>query len=233
MTMELNILSAGAAKGLVQALQDGFHSSAGASVSAKFGAVGAIQEQMDAGSPCDVIILTGDMIDKLDQAGRVVPGSIAPMGRVETGVAVRSGEALPPISNRAELSAALSKAKAVYFPDPIRATAGIHFASVLKKLGIYDELEPRFRTFPSGAITMANLSQTTEADFIGCTQVTEIIYTDGVTMVGLLPKEFELATMYSAAVSKTAANPELAQAFIDLMTGEKTRKMREDGGFVI
>jgi molybdate transport system substrate-binding protein len=78
---------------------------------------------------------------------------------------------------------------------------------------------------------MANLAQSGEPGLIGCTQVTEILYTQGVSLVGLLPKEFELSTLYSAAVSSKAANPELARAFVQFLTGGETRTLRASSGF--
>lgn len=75
--MELKILSAGAAKGIVQALAEEFRSSTGATLNGTFGAVHAIREKLDANDPCDVIILTGKMIADLDQKGRVESASRA------------------------------------------------------------------------------------------------------------------------------------------------------------
>ena len=70
-----------------------------------FGAVGALREKLDAGEPCDVVILTAAMIAELAAAGRLLGGTSAPLGRVRTGVAVRAGDALPSIADRAQLAA--------------------------------------------------------------------------------------------------------------------------------
>ena len=66
---------------------------------------------------------------------------------------------------------------------------------------------------------------------IGCTQVTEIRYTEGVELVAPLPARFELTTVYTAAVSANAAEPALAARFIALLAGADTRALREAGGF--
>ena len=93
--MELHVLSAGAAKGLVEALAPVLNKTIGATLRCEFGAVGAIQDRWLAGAPCDVIILTNAMLVALARDGRVVPETIAPLGRVRTGIAVRVGDALP------------------------------------------------------------------------------------------------------------------------------------------
>ena len=59
---------------------------------------------------------------------------------------------------------------------------------------------------------MRALAQSRAARPIGCTQVTEILSTPGVTLVGPLPKEFELATVYTAGVCTKAALPAEARA---------------------
>ncbi|HEY4072686.1 MAG TPA: substrate-binding domain-containing protein [Herbaspirillum sp.] len=231
--MDLNILSAGAAKGLVTSLQESFAAGngAGAGIQGSFGAVGAIHEKMLAGGPCDVIILTAALIDELIESGLVRAGSSVPLGRVRTGIAVRGGAPLPDISNRAALAKSLQAAKEIYIPDPVRSTAGIHFANILRQLGIHAEVEPRLRAFPNGATAMAALAQTAASPAIGCTQLTEIKYTDGVALVGPLPKEFELATVYSVAICTRAAQPEIAQRLVDLLSGPQSAALRSAGGF--
>ena len=106
---------------------------------------------------------------------------------------MRSGQTKPDTSTPEALKAALLAADAIYFPDPLRATAGIHFADVMRQLGIHDELAPRFRTFPNGATSMWALAASNAPRLIGCTQVTEINHTEGVVLVGALPDRFELA----------------------------------------
>lgn len=229
--MELQILSAGAAKGLVYAMQQAFSKETGVSVAGAFGAVGAMKEKLLAGEPCDVIILTAAQIAELTQSGHVLPGSAAPLGRVRTGIAVRSGTPLPDVSNPTVLKGNLLAANGIYFPDPQRATAGIHFVNVLKQLGIYDQLESRLRPYPNGAIAMQQLAQSREARLIGCTQITEIKYTAGVALVGLLPTEFELSTVYSAGVCGRALQPAIARRLVELLTGPASSAQRAAGGF--
>jgi molybdate transport system substrate-binding protein len=66
---------------------------------------------------------------------------------------------------------------------------------------------------------------------IGCTQVSEILYSPGVALVGALPAAFELATVYTGAVSARAAEPALAQRFLALLTGPASQPLRDAGGF--
>lgn len=231
MTTTLHLLCAGAAQGVVKALQAQFLADTGAEISARFGAVGAMKEALLAGEPCDLIVLSQSLIDGLLADGQALAGSAMALGRVRTGVAVRAGMPWPDVATPAALKAALLAASGVYFPDAVRSTAGIHFARVMTELGVLDGLQPRLRTFPNGATAMREMAASAEAAPIGCTQVTEIRYTPGVELVGLLPAEFELATTYTAAVIAGAAQTALAGRFAALLTGSQTKALRADGGF--
>jgi molybdate transport system substrate-binding protein len=227
----LEILCAGAVQGLVKALQHAFAAETGAVVSGRFGAVGAMKEALMAGAPCDLIIVSDAMVGALTDSGLLDKGSRRPLGRVRTGVAVRAGEVPPEIGSADALRTALVSAAGLYFPDPVRSTAGIHFAGVMRKLGIHDDLAGRFHTFPNGATAMRELAQCRAPGLIGCTQITEINYTDGVDLVGGLPSEFDLSTVYTAAVAAKAALPALAGRFIAMLAGEEHAALRRAGGF--
>lgn len=232
MSETLHLLSAGAAKGLVQGLQPGFERSTGCAVAAEFGAVGAIKERLLAGAPCDVLILTQTMLTALAGEGIVDGATLRPLGRVYTGVAVAAGAPAPAIDRPETLRAALLGAAAIYFPDPQRATAGIHFAGVLDRLGIRETVAPRLMPYPNGANAMRALADDGRANAIGCTQVTEILYTSGVALAGVLPREFELATVYTIARCTRTTARHRALQMIEWIAGDAARAARERGGFV-
>lgn len=231
MNKTLELLCAGAAQGLVKALQERFLADTGAAINARFGAVGAIRELLLAAEPCDVMVATEAMINSLVSEGRLQAATRRALGRVRTGLAVRSGEPRPDVSTPEALKASLLAADAIFFPDAVRSTAGIHFANVMRELGIHEELQPRFRNFPNGATSMRELATTNAPRLIGCTQVTEINATEGIDLVGALPDRFELATVYTAATSTHATQPELAARFIALLAGPGSLALRQAGGF--
>ena len=230
--MKLTILSGGAANGLVAALSTQFKAETGADIDGTFGAVGAMRDKLISGASADLMILTSALIAELTRAGHVVAGSAADLGTITTGVAVRSGDAAPAIGDADALRAALRPADGSYFPDPKLATAGIHFAKVLERLGIADEVAPRLRTFPNGQTAMAALAAQPGGRPIGCTQITEILNTRGVTLVGDLPPEFALATVYTLGICTKAQSPDLARRLAAMLTGEASRDLRRKLGFV-
>lgn len=229
--MDLKILSGGAANGLVTAVTPAFSAESGLSLNGDFGAVGGMRDRFLGGEEVDLLILTRKIIDALAAEGLVVAETVADLGRVVTGVARRSGSPAEDLSTPEALRAALTGADAIYFPDPVKATAGIHFASVMDRLGITDEVKDRFRLFPNGQTAMAAMASDVEANPIGCTQITEILNTPGVDYMGDLPGDLGLATVYTAAVTTRAVHPKAARTLIAHLTAPEAAALRQRIGF--
>jgi molybdate transport system substrate-binding protein len=227
----LRVLSGGAAQGLVNALAPRFEAETGCTIEGEFGAVGAMAAKLRAGAATDLLILTAALIAELTREGHAAIGSAADVGVVHTGVAIRTGDPAPPIPDRAALRSALLAADAIYAPDLMLSTAGIHFAKVLDGLGIRNQMAARLNELPSGATAMGALAASTSVRPLGCTQVTEILNTPGVTLVGPLPPGCELATVYTAAVATRAVAPREAHRLIALLTADASRAARQRAGF--
>lgn len=230
----LNVLAAGAARAVVRSLAVAFERETGAALAATFDAAGAIRERFLGGASCDVVILPAPMLGSLAVQGAVERDSIAPLGSAATGIAVPTGEAVPSLADAGALRSVLSAASALYCPDIERATAGIHFATVLRRLGIYESVGERLRAAPNGAAAMVELARAEprgHSGAIGCTQVPEILYTTGVALAGLLPAQFALTTLYAAAVSRSARDAGLARGFVAALTGAAAQEARSVGGF--
>jgi molybdate transport system substrate-binding protein len=231
MNSVLHVLCAGAVKGLVQAAQARFRRASGAEIDARFGAVGAMKEALMGGAACDVLIVTDAMLRALQGNGAIAGETMAAVGRVRTGVAVREGEPVPAVDSASALQAALVAAPAIYLPDVVKSTAGAHVASVIDRLGLRDTVAGKLQVFANGATAMTALANAGAVGSIGCTQVTEIVYTPFLTLAGALPDPFDLATVYSAGVSTTASDPALGASFIALLCGAELASLRHDGGF--
>jgi len=228
----LNILSGGAAHGLVASLAPRFKVETGFDIAGDYGAVGAMADKLRRGQPTDLVILTAALVAKLADETLIVPASIRDVGLVETALAVRAGDPRISVQDAAGLRTALLAADAIFVPDTRASTAGLHVASVLQQLGIADEVATRLRVAPNGATAMRQLAQSDAKRPIGCTQSTEIITTPGVELSGILPRGCDLATMYAAGITVHAASSAQARVLIELLTGADQRDMRERAGFL-
>jgi molybdate transport system substrate-binding protein len=228
----LNILSGGAAQGLVASLAPKFREMTGFDIAGEFGAVGAMAEKLRKGTPADIVILTAKIIADLAGENLVSKASISDVGRVETALAVRTGDPLVTVTDAASLRAAFLAADAIFVPDTRASTAGIHVAKVLQQLGIAEDVAARLKIYPNGATAMRHLAESDAVRPIGCTQSTEIISTPGVVLSGSLPPGCELATMYTAAVATAAVNSRQAQGLIDLVIAPDQATLRKSAGFL-
>ncbi len=228
----LNILSGGAAQGLVGSLTPAFEAHTGFDIAGEFGAVGVMADKLRKGTLADIVILTAALLTKLAEEKLIVAATIYDVGLVETALAVRTGDPQATVRDATDLREALLASDAIYVPDTKTSTAGIHVANVLQQFGIADEVASRLRIFPNGATAMRELAASEARRPIGCTQSTEIISTKGVTLSGSLPPGCELATMYTAGITSAAAHKQQAQHLIDLLTGTAQHEQRKRAGFI-
>jgi molybdate transport system substrate-binding protein len=228
----INILSGGAAQGLVASLLPAFKKRTGLDVVGHFGAVGAMADKLREGVPTDIVILTAALIAKLAEEKLVFRSSLAAVGTVETAIAVRAGDAKVSVHDADTLRAALLASDAIFVPDIKASTAGIHVAKMLGDLGIADEVAPHLKVYPNGATAMRHLAASDASRPIGCTQATEIINTQGVALAGALPPGCELKTVYTAAIAARATRAEGAQALINLLTAREQSELRARAGFL-
>ncbi len=233
MAGSIRLLSAGAAQGIATGFAAVLKQATDATLEGTFGAVGAMRERFLAGEPCDLLILTAAQIEALAAEGLVLRDAGGPLGVVRTGIAVRKGDPHPAIQDGPALAAALRAADEIFLADPAKATAGIHFAGVIEKLGLRDALADRLRPHPRGHVAMHALAGSNARTAIGCTQITEIADEPGIELVGPLPPGFELATTYSVAVAARAQSPAAARWLAAALTGEASRAARRARGFEV
>lgn len=213
---EIKVLSAGAVRAIVTDLAEQFTRETGHTVTFSFGTVGVTRQKLTAGEPVDVVIMTDVAIDEMAGQGAIVKGSRADIARTAMGVAVREGAPRPDISTPEAFKQTLLAAKSVTYVDPAQgATSGIHFASVLQRLGIADAIKPKARLVPGGY--PAELVAKGEVELV-VHQISEIVPVKGVTLVGPLPKELQKLTVYSAGQASRAEVPDNARAFIAFLT---------------
>jgi len=228
----LNIVSGGAAQGLVASLSAKFKQQTGLDIAGEYGAVGAMAGKLRGGAAADVVILTAALITDLARENLIAPASTADIGRVETALAVRVRDPRLSVHDAASLREALRQADAIFVPDTAASTAGIHVAKVLKQLGIVEEVAGRLRIYPNGTTAMRHLAESDAKRPIGCTQSTEILNTKGVTLSGPLPRGCDLSTLYTAAITATAPHAQQAQVLIDLLASPEEGELRTRAGFL-
>lgn len=216
----LQILSAGAAQGVVSALVERFQADNLGACAASYGGVHAVWQRVQEASDLDIVILTGALMDELITLRQIDPGSRTDLGLVATCLAVRSGEPLPAITSAEQLRAAFLTSTRVVCPDPELATAGKVLLRVLEQLCISRPMQARLEYCDSGAQTLQMLAAGTGRHELGVAQRTEILGCQTVSLVGSLPGAMHSTVMYSAGVAVQSRRPHLAKIFLKLLTAQ-------------
>jgi molybdate transport system substrate-binding protein len=231
--LNLSILSGGAAFGLVDGIREHFQREHACGIAGEFGAVGLMKEKLLSGHDCDVIILSRKLIDELAQDQHVDPKSIRDLGIVSTGIGVKTGRTPGPVDTQEGLRQALLSAEKIMVPHMTQSTAGIHMKNVFTMLGILPQIENKIQEFPNGATAMKALAAAPEANAIGCTQITEIMYTPGVQAVGALPPGCELDTIYSVAIPTASKKTDQAWKLVDMVSSSEWDDFKNSNGFKV
>jgi molybdate transport system substrate-binding protein len=213
---ELKVLSAGAVRAIVTELAQAFQQETGHTVTLSFGTVGVTRGKLASAEPVDVVIMTDVAIDDVARQGAVVAGSRADLARTGMGLGVREGAPKPDIATSESFKQTLLSARSIVYVDPKQgATSGIHFASVLDRLGIADAVKGKTQLVPGGY--PAEKVATGEAEVV-VHQISEIVPVKGVVLVGPLPPDLQKVTVYSAGLATRSAAPQTARAFIAFLT---------------
>lgn len=183
-----------------------------------------IKSQLEQGAEVDVVILSGEGLDELKAAGRIVAGSDVKLAGVPLGAAIRQGSPKPDISTVDALKRALLGARLVALPG---STSGIFMKNeVFPRLGIADKVSSKL--FARG-IELTNALAAGEAD-LAIGPVSEQVNQPGIEVVGALPDEVQLVQIFTAAIVKTAHNQEQAKRLIEFLASDQTTAAIRNSG---
>lgn len=175
---------------------------------------GGVARRLVAGEAADLIALDSAGLDKLIADKKVAPGR-TDFARTGIGIAVKKGAPKPDVSTPEALKAALLAAKSVGHTAPAGGgITALHIQSVFVKLGIADQVTPKVKLAkggPNGRVSV--LVSSGEAE-IGIQQASELYSNPDVEVIGMLPAEFQQITIYAAAITTSAKQPDAANALI-------------------
>jgi molybdate transport system substrate-binding protein len=224
---EVKVLTAGAFKSVVLAVQPEFEKS-GHKLVVDNDTVGALTKRIEAGEAFDVVVVSPAAIDDLAKKGKVADGSKASLARVGIGVMVKAGAPAPDISSVEAFKRALLSAKSVAYIDPASGgSSGIYLANLFDKLGIANDIKPKAKLKQGGYV--ADLIKSGEAE-LGIHQISEILPVKEVTLVGPLPAEIQNYTTYAAGIGAGARDNAAAKALIDVFSGPVAAAVLKEKG---
>lgn len=171
------------------------------------GGVNAAQ-RVTAGEPFDLVFLAEDALQRLAAEGHVDPASIAPivLSEVAVGVPTRSADAATrsegtAFANADELRSALRTASRIgYSTGP----SGTELLRMIDHWGMTDEVRDRLVQARPG-VPVARLLAEGEVD-LGLQQLSELVGQPGVRILGVLPADCAISTVFAGAVATSSSD---------------------------
>ena len=225
---EATVLSAGAVEPGLRAALALYEKEIGRKVPVTFNTAPQIRERVEKkGDKFDVLIVPPAVMDAFAEAGRVEAQRVM-LGRVGQGLAVRPGAPVPDISSVDALKRAMLEAESVVFN---RATGGQYIESMLRKIGVYDQIEKKTTRYACAGEVMTHLLKGKGRE-IGFAPMTEImLYKEkGLRFVGPLPAEVQQHNAYVAAPMHGAANAQAAAALVKFLGTPAAKAALAAGG---
>ena len=196
----------------------------GLDFTATYGATKLLTQKMAAGETAEVAILTDEAIADLTTRGTIAAGSRRDLARSAIGIAVAAGAAKPYFRTADTFKQTMLAARSIAYSKS--GASGLHFAELIKRLGIADEVN-RKATVLDGVV--GELVARREVD-LAVQQISELKLVPGIEIVGALPDELQKITTFSAGIFAASTRPAAARLLITaLATPEIAAVMRKQG----
>ncbi len=218
-------ISSMATRALLAELADAYRQRS--DVAVHFASVGGVDaaRRVAAGEAFDVIVLAADAIDKLAAAGHVVAGSRADIVRSDVAVAVRAGAPRPDIGSAAALRAALLAARRIGYSTGPSGTA---LLALFERWGLAGTLRERVVQAPPGVPVGALVAQG-EVD-LGFQQLSELMHLPGIELVGTLPAEASIVSVFAGGLCAAGTQRDAAAALLRFLCAPENAELKRRHG---
>jgi molybdate transport system substrate-binding protein len=208
---EVNVIGVNPMKGVVQEVGAKFERDTGHKLLTKFVSGPVVKREIDGGAPFDVAISAAPVIDELIKEGKIDAATRTELAYAGVAMGVRAGAPKPDIESVEAFKRTLLQAKSIAYSA--EGPSGVHFRSVLDRLGIADEVKPKLK--PLAGEALARAVPNGEAELIISTMPDILV--DGTTPVGPLPPELQTYVRFVAGVKSQAKESEAAKALISYL----------------
>ena len=224
-TASLTGISSMATRALLGDLAQAYGQRSGVNV--HFESVGGVDaaQRVATGEAFDVVVLASDAIDKLAAAGHVRDGSRADLVRSEVAGAGRAGAHRPDIGSEAALRRAVLAAPRIGYSTGPSGTA---LLALFARWGVAETLRERIVQAPPG-VPVGALVARGEVD-LGFQQLSELMPQQGIDIVGPMPADAPILTIFSGALCAAGTQPLAAQALLEFMRSPETAELKRRHG---
>jgi molybdate transport system substrate-binding protein len=218
-------ISSMAMRHVLTELSDAYERRSGQAVAiVSAGGVDAARRVAD-GEAFDFVVLAANAIEKLAADGRVDPESRTDLARSPVAIAVAAGATRPDVCSEPAIRDAVLRARSIgYSTGP----SGEHLVGLFKRWGIADLSAPRIVQAPPG-VPVATLVARGDVELC-FQQLSELMDVPAVDVIGLLPPEIQLTTVFAAAVCRTSSCPVDAAALLSFLASSEAAAAKRRHG---
>ncbi len=203
---DIRVLSTIGMRTVLDEVVPAFERANGVTVKRVYDSSVALLKRIDAGETGDAAVFTAAAIDDLIRQRKIVERT--DLARSGVGVAVAKGAPRPDIGSADAFRQTLLNAKSIAHSKT--GASGLYFVTLIERLGIADAVNAK-AIVRDGVV--AEIAARGEAE-IAIQQISELMQSAGVDIVGPLPDDLQSITIFSAGVFKNSAHVDTAKAFV-------------------
>ncbi|PMY65542.1 MULTISPECIES: substrate-binding domain-containing protein [Pseudomonas] len=187
----------------------------------------AITNRLLRGEKADIVIMEDWELRNLIDQGQLQKTSRIDLGKSFIAMAVQKGAKKPDIGNMKAFKKTLLSAKSLALSD---TPSGTYLSCILfPQMHISESLRIKTRTISAEPVGEAVARGEAE---IGFQQLSELMRTEGIDVIGLIPDQVQKMTMYSAAISTGGVQQEEAAALLKFLSSKASRTAIKVSGLI-
>jgi len=185
----------------------------------------AAAKRVRADEAFDVVVLASNVIDDLMAEGKIVAASRVDLVRSGVAIAVKAGSVKFDIGSEEAVKCAVLAARTVgYSTGP----SGVYLAKLFERWGIADQIKNRIVQAPPG-VPVGGLVAKGEVE-LGFQQFSELIHLEGIEVLGALPPDIQIMTIFSAGIAANSQQRDAVKALLDFMASPAATQAKIDNG---
>ena len=221
----LHVLSTMALRNALNELIPIFTKASDININIEYGATAHLGERIRAGTRADLLLAVAGSINDLINEDILRTGSRIDLVTSDVAMAIKQGAPVPDISTQDAFIQTLRAARSIAFSK--QGASGMYFASLIKRLGLDEEIRAKAIVLPEGLTGELVLRGEVE---LAVQQMSELLQVPGINIFGKLPPAVQQATVFSVGVFNQNTQPSSTQAWVDFLQAPNAQRAFQQQG---